>query len=73
MFTLFLAMLNEEQSPETQKNIKVAFAEGYLAADPKKAKSRVGNMAKKIRNVIDFFVLITILMLLWSKFFTHLL
>merc|ERR1712168_680962 len=41
-------LLSEESTAESKQNLKVSFAEGYLAADPAKSQSR---SAKFIKNL----------------------
>ena len=48
-------------SEENQRTIKVAFAEGYLAADPQKQQSRAMRWIRNSQQVLAIVVFIAIL------------
>ncbi|XP_047469459.1 ATP-dependent zinc metalloprotease YME1L-like [Penaeus chinensis] len=54
-------MLTEESSSEVRKNMKVAFAEGYLAAEPQKHQSRTMRWIRNFQQVLAIVVFIAIL------------
>ncbi|XP_069982601.1 ATP-dependent zinc metalloprotease YME1L [Penaeus vannamei] len=54
-------MLTEESSSEVRKNMKVAFAEGYLAAEPQKQQSRTMRWIRNFQQVLAIVVFIAIL------------
>ncbi|KAK7086991.1 ATP-dependent zinc metalloprotease yme1l1 [Halocaridina rubra] len=55
------SLLSEENSEEVRQNIKVAFAEGYLAADPQKNQSRAMRWIRNFQQVLAIVVFIAIL------------
>ena len=58
-FTVLLS--DENVSIEEQGRLKVAFAEGYLAADPQKNPSKASKTLKLIQSVLAIIVFIAIL------------
>lgn len=55
------SLLSEESSEEFRQSIKVAFAEGYLAADPQKNQSRTMRWIRNFQQVLAIVVFIAIL------------
>ncbi|KAK3858124.1 hypothetical protein Pcinc_018365 [Petrolisthes cinctipes] len=55
------SLLTEEGSEEGRRVIKVAFAEGYLAADPQKQQSRAMRWIRNFQQVLAVIVFIAIL------------
>lgn len=64
---LFPGLLTEEGSEEGRRVIKVAFAEGYLAADPRKQQSRAMRWIRNFQQVLAVIVFIAILFSLMGK------
>ncbi|XP_076062132.1 ATP-dependent zinc metalloprotease YME1L [Oratosquilla oratoria] len=54
-------LLNEEASTEGKKGMKIAFAEGYLAADPQKQQSRAMRWIRNFQQVLAIIVFLAIL------------
>lgn len=61
IFKFTPGMLTEESSSEVRKNMKVAFAEGYLAAEPQKQQSRTMRWIRNFQQVLAIVVFIAIL------------
>ena len=59
---------SEQLSSEEQSREKVAFAEGYLAADTQKKTSKTTKALKLFQNVLITVALIAILLSFFGKF-----
>ncbi|KAL7633152.1 UNVERIFIED_CONTAM: hypothetical protein RMT77_016522 [Armadillidium vulgare] len=66
------SLLGEDSSEEAQKNIKIAFAEGYLAADPKKQTSKFMKILQNFQTVVVFLMIVSVLLLFWVNSFPRL-
>ncbi|CAL4093795.1 unnamed protein product, partial [Meganyctiphanes norvegica] len=59
--TKLKGLLSEETTDEGRQTMKVAFAEGYLAADPQKSQSRSAKFIKNLQNILFIIVAIALL------------
>ena len=70
MFYIVDLLSSEQLSSEEQSRVKVAFAEGYLAADTQKKTSKTAKALKLFQNVLITVALIAILISIFGKFFS---